>query len=109
MTHAWRESRLAQERWEATSARQFQLLTVLCFLADGITGSACEADCSSVQDGDYQSCDSCTEYVTCSGGQQVISDCENQKTWDNSLQECQDDDSTTCVQPAVQDERGDRI
>ena len=73
---------------------------------DGTTGLGCRTNCTDVDDGDYQSCESCVEYISCSGGQPTVTHCNNNQTWDDNQKRCQSADSTTCLEPLTLNDRG---
>ena len=59
----------------------------------------CKSSCSGVEDGKYQSCEGCTEYVVCK--QEVLERkiCFKKRTWDDNLKKCQKENiakSSTC-------------
>ena len=77
------------------------------------TGVFCVTDCSGLDDGDYQACDTCRSYVSCSGGAAVLtrpcprwgssessddddSSSEKYLVWDDDYKRC-DWKSTTCT------------
>ena len=80
------------------------------------TGNFCVSDCTGMDDGDYQACDTCRSYVSCSGGLRLPlkracphwrsteesndEDDEESKImsllWDDDYQRC-DWTSTTCT------------
>ena len=51
--------------------------------------TTCVSDCTVMEDGDYQACDTCTGFVTCSSSRLIRQTCGpwGQK-WDDNLKEC---------------------
>lgn len=62
------------------------------------TGPECIRSCTDMPDGDYQSCDSCYVYVTCSnGGTYDERPCPAGLVWDDIVKRCEWQ-SNTCQQ-----------
>ena len=62
-----------------------------------ITGThgSCIYECSSKADGDYQSCETCNGYLTCSNGELYRRPCPAKLVWDDMEKRCEAT-STTC-------------
>ena len=77
---------------------------LLCYLVDdGATGK-CAASCDGRPDGTYQSCDTCSKYITCASGTAVEMACPAEfhpfLAWDSDLNTCARGGlSQTCVEP----------
>ena len=55
----------------------------------------CVSDCKDLPDGDYQSCDTCRRYVSCSNGNFYDRPCPAKLVWDDVKKRCEYE-STTC-------------
>ena len=62
---------------------------------NGKKGSVCVRSCTRRQDGDYQSCESCHKYITCTSGKIVHRPCAGSTVWDDNIKKCEWK-STTC-------------
>ena len=54
------------------------------------------SSCDFVEDGQYQSCETCEGYIVCKDGEMGTKNCKGSRTWDDSLKKCQKEVSTTC-------------
>lgn len=52
------------------------------------SGCGCVTSCDSMEDGEYQSCDSCQVYVICTNGQRNEGNCPQYTLWDNDRKKC---------------------
>ena len=57
--------------------------------------SKCVSDCSDVPYGNYQSCETCEDYVTCSNGSLYVQHCPAHEVW-NDVSKCCEWESPTC-------------
>jgi len=57
----------------------------------------CVESCTGLQDKNYQSCDTCNGFVSCSAGQRFDMQCPGDTVWNNDLKNCEAT-SPTCVQ-----------
>ena len=59
------------------------------------TGPACKVACDQLDDGNYQSCVTCTAYHTCSHGHLIANrPCPPGTVWDDNLKRCEYTSST---------------
>ena len=70
-----------------------------CFIS-GCSQMACITDCVKRAEGDYQSCNGCNVYASCTSAGGFIDDkpCPTFKYWDDDKKECAPR-SSTCLQP----------
>ena len=54
------------------------------------------SSCVDVEDGQYQSCETCEGYIVCKDGEMGTKNCKGSRTWDDNLKKCQKEVSTTC-------------
>jgi len=60
----------------------------------------CVSDCSGKPDGDYQSCETCNGFVTCSNGKLYNMPCAGGLVWDDSKKDCEYT-SETCFESVL--------
>ena len=59
--------------------------------------SDCIYSCDGQDDGEYQACEGCQHYYSCSGGSGQIQDCGWDSEWDDNQKSCVDKgDSSSC-------------
>ncbi len=75
--------------WYTESVIQVKLCHSSFHLGGKIQTASCVSDCTVMEDGDYQACDTCTGFVTCSSSRLIRQTCGpwGQK-WDDNLKEC---------------------
>ena len=59
------------------------------------------SSCEEVEDGKYQSCETCEGYIVCKEGLLTTKNCKGSRTWDDNLKKCQQEVSTTCEEPVT--------
>ena len=68
---------------------------VYLFVEDATRG--CITSCDGVADGDFQSCSSCGEYITCAHGMMYTRPCGATLEWDDCEERCVNiGESATC-------------
>ncbi|XP_046342384.1 chitin-binding domain protein cbd-1-like [Haliotis rufescens] len=60
----------------------------------------CITSCSGRSTGNYQWCQTCKKYLTCTSNNMYVRDCPPFLMWDNNKQRCEET-STTCVEPTT--------
>ena len=84
-----------KKRCEYTSSTCSEISVVEEETVTGNTGDSCITSCEGVPNGDYQSCEGCSVFATCSNGQ--ITDnrpCPPGLVWDDTLKTCASTSST---------------
>ncbi|KAL3884544.1 hypothetical protein ACJMK2_024678 [Sinanodonta woodiana] len=71
------------------------------FPLEVVTQKGCVDSCFGVQNGEYQHCQNCHQYVSCSYGFKFIMPCPDDLVWDDYLKKCNWISSTCAPKPRI--------